>query len=381
MKAIHITETRMSNKIATLKSPHGVWVILLVVLGMFFIPFGQAIAAAVKWHPGHYYELVGQGSKSDSSYLNQVYGELQTHNSLRGVVIRYRWGELEKTKGVYNFSPIIKRLSELSAKKKRLIVLLETKSSTPDVLQNIVPAYAKTAEYEGGIYQFGTAHSGTGYGTKLWDPQVRDRMIALVQALGKRFNNEPYFEGIGFSESAMGRPVKPITSTQTNIFYRNLLAINQALKTSFPNTLSFQFLNYPRDLLPTFINAFKQNGSALGNPDIFLEDPGLHFPGTQYSPPGVYTYYPKLTGKIPLVIQVEKANYLNTRHDNTGFKPSVTQLLNFARDDLKVNYMFWTRTPNYYPKVLELLNFKTQKASPSGGLKAVCPSVYSSCVQ
>ncbi|HLP81052.1 MAG TPA: glycoside hydrolase [Nitrosomonas sp.] len=380
MKAIHIIESKMSNKIAASKSPHRVWVILLVALGMFFISFGQAIAA-VKWHPGHYYELVGQGSKSDPSYLNQVYGELQSHPSLRGVVIRYRWGELEKTKGVYNFSAIIKRLSEVAAKKKRLIILLETKSSTPDTKQTLVPAYAKTAEYDGGIYQMNTAVSGQGYGTKLWDPQVRDRMIALIQALGKRFNNEPYFEGIGFSESAMGRSIKPITSAQVDNFYKNLLAMNKTLKASFPNTLSFQFLNYPRDLLPTYINTFKQNGSALGNPDVFLEDPGLHFPGTQYAYPGVYTYYPKLTGKIPLVVQVEKANYLNTRHDNSGYRPSVTQLLNFARDELQVNYLFWTRTPNYYPKVLELLNFKTQKANPSGGLKAACPSVYPSCVQ
>lgn len=381
MKAFHTIKPKTSsNSTNTPKSLQGIWITILVTLSVIFIPLSQAIAAAVKWHPGHYYELVGQGSKSDSSYLNKVYSELQTHPTLRGVVIRYQWGELEKAKSDYNFTVVAKRLSEVAAKKKRLIVLIETKSTTPDTKQTLVPAYAKSAEYDGGIYQFKSGQ-GEGYGTKLWDPQIRDRMIALVQALGKRFNNEPYFEGIGFSESAMGRPIKPITSAQANSYYNNLLSINKALKTSFPNTLSFQFLNYPRDLLPTFINTFKQNGSALGNPDVFLEDPGLHFPGTKYAFPGVYTYYPKLSGKIPLVVQIEKANYLNTRHDNTGFKPSVNQLFNFARDELQVNYVFWTRTPNYYPKVLELLNFKAQKANPSGGLKSVCPSVYSSCVQ
>ncbi len=382
MKDINTIESNIGNKqsIAT-KLMQCILIASLFTISLILIPFGQAIAAGVKWHPGHYYELVGQDSKNDPWYLQNVYEEVQTHPALRGVVIRYRWGELEKSPGVYDFSVITKRLSELAAKKKRLIVLIATKSSTPDVKQTLVPSYAKTAEYEGAIYPFDTHDSDSGYGTKLWNPQVRDRLIALIQALGKRFNSEPYFEGIGFSESAMGRPVNPPTSAQVDNFYKNLLAMNKSLKTSFPNTLTFQFLNYPRNLLPTFVNAFKQNGAALGNPDVFLEDPGLLFPGTKYSYPGAYTYYPKLSGTIPLVVQVEDVNYLNTRHDNTGYKPTVTQLLNFARDELHVNYLFWTRTPKYYPKVLELLNFNAQKANPSGGLKSACPSIYPSCVQ
>ncbi len=381
MKAINTIESNIGNKqsIAT-KLMEGILIASLLTLVLILIPFGQTIAAGVKWHPGHYYELVGPENKNDPWYLQNIYNELQTHPALRGVVIRYRWGELEKAQGNYNFSSIAARLSELAAKKKRLIVLIETKSNTSDVQQTLVPGYAKTAPYEGGIYFFDDG-GYSGFGTKLWNPQVRDRLIALVQALGKRFNSEPYFEGIGFSESAMGQPATPATSIQVDNFYKNLLAIDKALKASFPNTLAFQFLNYPRNLLPTFVNAFKVNGTALGNPDVFLEDPDLHFPGTKYTYPGVYTYYPKLSGTIPLVVQVEDVNYLNTRHDNTGYKPTVTQLLNFARDGLHVNYLFWTRTPKYYPKVLELLNFNAQKATPSGGLKSACPSAYPSCVQ
>jgi hypothetical protein len=382
MKAIYTLHAITGNRL-TMPSSYlqNIWIALLVALSVVFIPFGQALAAAVKWHPGHYYQLEGHAGKDKQSYLNQVYGELQSHPSLRGAVIRYKWGELEKTKGKYDFTEIAKRLSELAAKKKRLIVLLHIKSTGDDTEKTLVPAYLKSAEYDGGLYAMKSDYNGIGYGTKLWDPQVRDRMIALVQALGKRFNDEPYFEGIGFTENIIGRTVKPVTSAQVNNFYDNLLSINKALKNSFPNTLTFQFLNYPRDILPTYINAFKQNGAALGNPDVFLEDPGLNFPGTKHANPGVYTYYPKLSGKIPLVVQVEKANYLDTRHDGVGHKPTVNQLFNFARDQLEVNYIFWTRTPKYYPKVLELLNFKAQKANPSGGLKSTCPSVYASCVQ
>ncbi|HEY9824249.1 MAG TPA: hypothetical protein V6D19_02295 [Stenomitos sp.] len=356
---------------------------LIFMIGLMYTA-GQATAqvtgTGVKWHPGHYYELVGQGSKGDSRYLNNVYQELQQTPTLNGIVVRYRWGELETSQNVYNFSAIESRLAELTVLKKRLIVLIETKSNTPDVESTLVPNYAKTVLYEGGIYPYDSSTVG-GYGTKLWNANVRWRLTRLVRELGKRFNTELYFEGVGFSESATGKPAIPLTSTQVDAFYANLQTLNKELKTSFPNTLTFQYLNYPRNILASFIEIFKQKGIALGNPDVFLDDPGLSFPGTKYSPPGVYTYYPKLSGTIPLVVQVENANYLNTRHDNTGYQPTVEELLTYARDNLQVNYLFWTRTPTFFPKVLELLNFSAQKTATAGGLKFDCPTAYSSCIQ
>jgi len=358
----------------------------LFTIGVGILSIQQATAQVtgpgVKWHPGHYYELVGQGSKGDAGYLNNVYKELQQTQALNGVVIRYRWGELEtSTPNTYDFSAIANRLAELSSIKKRLIVLIETKSNTPDVENTLVPSYAKTALYEGAIYPYDASASNSGYGTKLWNANVRWRLTRLVRELGKRFNSDPYFEGIGFSESATGKPATPLTSTQVDGFYTNLQTLNKELKTSFPNTLTFQYLNYPRNILASFIDIFKQKGIALGNPDVFLDDPGLSFPGTKYSPPGVYIHYPKLAGTIPLVVQVEHANYLNTRHDNTGHVPTAGELLTFARDTLDVNYLFWTRTPGFYPNVLELLNFSAQKNGVAGGLKSACPTTYSSCIQ
>ena len=360
--------------------------IFLFTIGIGILSIQQSIAQVtghgVKWHPGHYYELVGQGNKGDSWYLNNVYNELQQTPALKGVVIRFRWGELEtSTPNVYDFSAVADRLSELSSLKKRLIVLIETKSNTPDVENTLVPSYAKSAIYEGAIYPYDASDSRSGYGTKLWNANVRWRLTRLVRELGKQFNSHPYFEGIGFSESATGKPATPLTSAQVDSFYANLLTLNKELKTSFPNSLTFQYLNYPRKILGSFIDIFKQKGIALGNPDVFLDDPGLSFPGTKYSPPGVYTYYPKLSGTIPLVVQVENANYLNTRHDNTGYQPTVGELFAFAKDNLDVNYLFWTRTPGFYTKVLELLNYNSQRISNTGGLRFACPTTYSSCLE
>ncbi len=338
-------------------------------------------ANAVKWHPGHYTVFASAEGKYNPTYRNSIYNELKQTPALRGVMVRYAWAELEKGKDVYDFSNISQILTELTALNKRLIILFELKASSPGSNEVIVPNYLKTAAYEGGSYAFSNNNLGTslGYGIRLWNPAVHDRMNSLVRALGKEFNSHPNFEAIGFTETSMSEPVVPLSTSKLDTYFTNLLDINNETRVNFPNTMTFQFANWPRPVVKSYVESFKNTGIALGCPDVFIDDPGLWFPGSATSPPGVYKYYQQVTGNIPLVIQVENGNYENTRWDNTGYKPTVNALLKTARDDLNVNYLFWVRIPGYFPKVLTLLNETAQKSTPSGGLKSACPTVYSSC--
>ena len=199
--------------------------------------------------------------------------------------------------------------------------------------------------------------------------------------MGQHFNIHPNFEGFGLTETAMGTPIEPLTTSQTDAFYGNLMILNQRMRYRFPNTMTFQFVNYPRSILETYVNSLQTMGSALGAPDVFPDEPGLNFPGSQYSPRGLYTYYPERAGLMPLAIQIEEPNYLNTRLDGTGHQPSIGELLTFARDTLKVNYLFWTRTPEYYTKVLNTMKAPKQKSDLYGGLSPVCPANYTSCIE
>jgi len=354
--------------------------ILLFIISMVWVFFGTAHAAgatssSVKWHPGHYYTIIGD--KNSSSYMKAVYNDLKNTPALRGVQIRYKWAELETSYGVYNFTSIDKRLAELAAQNKRLVIMLQMKSFDPKIFP--VSDYLKADNYEGGIFSFSSSGSTTikGYNIKLWNPNVLSRMVKLFEALGKRYNSHPYFEGIGLTETAMGTPIIPITSTQTNDFYNNMLTVNQRMREFFPNTMTFQFANYPRPILESFIGNLSAMGAGLGGPDTFIEETGLLYTGT---PEGVYNYYPVLSGKVPLTPSVMQTNYKNTRYDGTGYEPTVSELLTFARDKLQANYIFWTREPTYFPKVLEMLNWKDQTSDPAGGLDTTCPSAYSSCV-
>lgn len=336
------------------------------------------ITNSVKWHPGHYYALMGY-VKNNPKQMAQVYKELEKTPAIRGLQIRYEWSELEPVEGVYNFAAIDQHLAELAKRKKRLIIMLQLKSFSPD--SDFVPSYLKEGKYEDGVFAFSTFGSKKprGYNIKLWNPLVHNRLIALVSALGNHFNSHPYFEGIGLTETAMGQLATALSSKEVDTYYSHLLSINQHMRKYFPNTMTFQFTNYPRPILRSFISQLREMGTGLGGPDIFLDEPGLHL-NDRNSPKGVYNYYPELSGIVPLTPSVMQANYANSRHDKTGREPTLEELHTFARDKLKANYIFWTRAPGYYPKVLKMLRDIDVTHDSAGGLNITCPAAYSSCL-
>jgi hypothetical protein len=337
------------------------------------VSFSQIINE-MKWHPGHYIMLVGD-NKDVARYIDPVYKELETHG-FRGIAIRYKWSELETSKGVYNFASIDKQLAGVASRNKNLIILLETKSFTTEIK---VPKYLQTAEYEGGIFLLEKNNKPEGSNLKLWNIKVRDRLMALSTALGKHLNTNPNFEGFGLQETALGNPLNPLTVTQANGYYTNLIAVDKKIRQSFPNTMTYQLTNYPRSELNYIISEIKAMGAGVGATDIFLQEPGLFIKGTKNTSDGLYLRFPALHNQIPLLAQVEKSNYENTRYDGKGYVPTVTEILNFARDTLKVNYILWTRSPGYFDDVLLVMKQKQQTSTASGGLNPVCPIVILIC--
>ncbi len=361
---------------------------LFVLVSMILIPGGLAqsevlpVTGSIKWHPGHYYLIMSFG-KDKSWYMDQVYRELKSTPALRGIQVRFLWSEIEKSEGVYDFKVIDQLLAGLSSRGKRLVLQVQTKSFNPD--WKLIPDYLKTTQYEGGQFAFNSYNQSTvdGYNIKLWNPQVRDRLIALFRELGKRYNSHSYFEGVGMIETALGNPADPLSTTQIEGFYNNLMSVHQNMRLHFPNTMTIQEVNYPRPKLEFIVGGLRNMGAGLSGPDILIEDPGLLFEGSEYSPKGIYPYYPEVAGTIPIAPQVMGTNYRNTRADGTGYQPTVTELLTFARDRLKSNYIFWLRDSVYYPRVLEMLNWSTQKndLTGAGGLNSTCPTAFASCIK
>lgn len=375
------------HRLNIVKYKRAISIALLFVIGAIWTACGVAYAAdntrlsattAVKWHPGHYYTLMGD--KNNPKYMAQVYRELKKTPLLRGLQIRYEWAELESAENMYDFTSIEQRLAELAAQKKRLIILLQIKTFNSSTAA--IPDYLKREDSTFPFSNLGKKDI-RGYNLKLWNPVVHDRLVALISELGKRFNSHPYFEGIGLPETAIGQPLVEVPKDQLDNYYNSLLSINQQLRKYFPNTMTYQFTNYPRPMLKSFINKLKEMGTGLGGPDTFIEDPGLLTRESKNSAKGVYHYYPELSGIVPLTPSVMQTNYATTRHDKAGKAPSraptVAELFSFARDRLKANYIFWTRAPGYFPNVLAMLN-GLQTGDPAGGLNSTCPRAYSACI-
>ena len=177
------------------------------------------------------------------------------------------WPELEPEEGRYDFKGI-EKYSQNSPLNKHLVILLELKSFNPQILP--VPTYMRTEVYEGGAFPFSTYGQSAprGYNLKLWNSGVH-RLVALLTELGKQLQRPRELEGIGLPETALGQPIELLSSHDTEKFYDNLLDVQQQMRCRLPNTLTYQFVNYPREMLPGFIDHMRTIGTGLGGRTFF----------------------------------------------------------------------------------------------------------------
>lgn len=361
----------------------------------FSLTANAAGLVGVKWHPGHYIEPQGSNKSISGSTMISAYNEMEANPAFKGIQVRLHWGNIETSKDVYNFTLLDQHLNKLAttgSKKKRLVLLLRTKGGdtlVPDYISNPSnPQYLPA--YEKGVYPWGNNINGTsatehkGDGIKFWSDAIRDRFVILLKKLGERYNNHLHFEAIGLSESALGQPLIYVSDANITKFYDNIVFIHNKMRVAFPNTVTFQFLNYPRDILAKLINSFKLNGTGVGGPDVWLNDNGMTTPQTPYNDRGIYTYYPELSNLVALAPSVMSGNYVCSRADcnasKGNFTPTVKQLLDYARSNLKANYIFWSRDPNHFSKVYNMLNTYRLNNNPDGKLISTCPSKYGTCI-
>jgi hypothetical protein len=331
----------------------------------------------VKWHPGHYVQL-GAGASDD--LVLRTFKEISALPNVRGVQTRYMWRDLETAQGVYDFTEIDKDLAAAQAVGKKLFIMVGTKAFSAG--GRALPEYMHTDEYGGGVYRIvidakdtlGT-EATTGENIAMYVPAVRDRMIALVTALGQRYNGNDTFEGIGFNETALGQAVVPLTSTQKADFFTNLALMDAAARRAFPNTVVMQFFNFPRPYMPGLVNSAISNSVALGGPDTFLNDSELEL--------SAYPLYDTAAGKVALGPSVQAENYFTTYQGGPYAPPAVTDLYNFAKTRLHANYIFWAKNltaPLYpYTNVLNMFKAPSFPQDAAGGLTTTCPTTFASC--
>ncbi|MGC4045740.1 MAG: hypothetical protein QM758_18275 [Armatimonas sp.] len=265
-----------------------------------------------------------------------------------GAQVRYTWRMLEPKENVYDFSPIQEDLDFLKAHGKRLFVQLADATFSAEF--KCVPRYLlDDPRFHGGMDKQSEGDRVLGWVARRWDKAVRERYQSLLRKLGKAFDGK--LEGINLPETSVdipeSGPLRPKDFTETG--YRDALLDNMAaLKRAFPRSVTIQYANFmPGEWLPGDNKGYLRSiytgaaklGVGVGGPDLLPYRPGQ----MAHS----YPLIAQAPGRIPKGIAVQDGNYSSV-NPKTGKAYSLDELLHFATNYLKVDYIFWCTEEPYY---------------------------------
>jgi hypothetical protein len=271
------------------------------------------------------------------------------NSRFEGAQIMYSWKQLEPVQGTYDFSAIRDDYQYLKTKGKKLFVQLQ--DTTFDPRYKAIPDYLTAAKYDGGaIYQRTDSGEPEGWVAKRWNPNVRKRFALLLAKLGKVFDGK--IAGINLQESSIGVSNQYDKSFTPAKYVQSLKANMLALKQAFPNSTTLQYANFiPGEWLPWedhgYLKSIYQYGEkigvGLGAPDLMVRRKGQLNHALALMHEGHYS--------VPLGIAIQDGNYIgqtNTTRVVVHHNNLVPLLHAFAKDFLKVKYMFWRNQAPYF---------------------------------
>ena len=313
-------------------------------MGFILACCGSATAEGV-----HHYAFFNRDRERifDTSFLGT--------KAFEGAQLKYTWRELERGKDAYDFSAIQHDLAFLSSKGKKLFIQLQDASFDPTIVN--VPRYlVNDARYNGGadkqysIKDDDEEHAvAEGWVARRWDPAVQERFHRLLLALGKEFDGK--VEGINLAETAVsfGESGRLFPKGFTPATYRDAIVTNMmALKRAFPKSVAMQYANFmPGEWLPGNDQSYlrsvygqaKEMKVGVGGPDLLPYKPG------QMS--HCYPLIRECAGEVPTGIAVQHGNY---QHKKSKSEQPITisELVEFATEYLKVDYIFWCNQEPFY---------------------------------
>ena len=193
-----------------------------------------AKGSGVKWHPGHYV-LGTQVDKLDTAGIREI-GPIDRVVGWEQLV---SWAKIEPSRGKYDWSFIDAALAACEANGKRLVIQVLDRSFSGTSSGRLPSYLASEPGGGGGWYVKPTG----GVMAKLWLPAIMDRLIALYQEMGKRYDSEPYFEGVFTAESDPGFGTGP-SDYSPQAYVAQLYRLNSSLAGDFQHTNRWLSVNF-----------------------------------------------------------------------------------------------------------------------------------------
>jgi hypothetical protein len=280
-----------------------------------------------------------------------------------GAQLKYRWPELEPQRDHYDIDLILEDLAFLEQHGKRLFIQLQDVSFDEGIVN--VPRYLREDPAFGGgmARQYGfegddeSMPIAEGWVARRWDPGVRARFTRLLGALGKELDGR--IEGLNLPETAIefgetGELHPPGFSYES--YLEGVKALMSAARQAFPSSQVIQYANFmPGEALPWddrgYLRSVYQHadsiGVGVGGPDLLPHRVGQR----SHS-------YPLIANRGPSTaagLAVQWGN-LDDVNPHTGARVTVDELYLFARDSLRLDYIFWgTQEPYYTSEILPYL--------------------------
>lgn len=273
----------------------------------------------MKWNPGMY--II-----SDKRSYPEIYGNPQ----LLGVKRAYNWGDLETSKGVYDFSVIEQDLKELKAHGKRLMFELRYKTFNRHARSGAcAPQYLRDS---GGVVLNLNPERGQDprCHAMVWKPWVTDRLNALIVALGKRFDGEANFEALILPEtsSGLGTELESRHNYSVSAYVKQTERTWAAAREAFPRSVIIQHANFligGDSVMRNFMESAYRHGIGIGGPDLM---PNRHTLASQF--------FADYAGKMPLQIENQRGDRVGGSSVDRAYRYAVTE-----PKGLHANYLVW----------------------------------------
>ena len=289
----------------------------------------------------------------DRERLREETAFLETKR-FEGAQIAYSWRQLEPGRDEYDFSLIREDLAFLSSKGKKLFVQIQDVSFSEKWIH--VPRYLlKDPQFGGGAdkqyrYKY-VDHRETdvkvlGWMARRWDENVRDRFRKLLVELGKEFDGK--IEGVNLAETAfdIGHSGALFPKGFTFENYRDgIIANMKAMREAFPKSVVLVYANFmPGDgNLRAVYEAARKLHVGVGGPDLL--------PYKQSQMDNSYPLIKASASHVPVGLAVQDGDY-NHVNPKTSKQVTIAEVIDFGKDYLGVDYIFWCTEEPYYSEQL-----------------------------
>lgn len=343
------------------------------------LAFGIALACAVGCEPTDSVRAPDAALTENSGPRNFIYfnrdrerisePSFLENDGIVGAHLKYTWRELEPERDEYELGEVLADLEYLEAQGKRMFVQLQDVSFDERI--NVPDYLVEDGAFGGGVarqYEWEESDDSDatfdGHVARRWDPGVRSRFEKLLQALGRELDGR--IEGINLSETAVGfgetGSLYPEGYTPES-YFEGIKEIMTAAREAFPGSVVIVYANFmPGEALPDEDRGYlrgvhehaQATGVGVGGPDLLPHRRGQR----THSLPLIATRAPNV--RAGLAVQWGNLEDVNP---GTGSRVSVAELYEFARDSLRLDYIFWgVQEPYYSEEVLPFLADVTRES-------------------